>query len=322
MSFNITGTGSCVPDNTADNKYFESLVETSDEWITTRTGIKKRHILKNQTLLDISVKAAQSALTEAGVKAFDLDLIICATMQGDYIVPSFACLIQKHIGAKCPAFDINAACSGFIYALDVADGLFKSGKYKKILIVSCDQLSKILDYSDRSTCVLFGDGAGAAVLECGDSLKYIKLTAKGDCENLVVNSHLPKSPFNENALPQGYLKMNGQEIFKYAVSTVVKAVRDAEKTAGIKPEHIDYFLLHQANGRIIEMAQSTLKQPAEKFPFNYHEYGNTSAASIPLLLDELNKNGKLKKGGTLFLSAFGGGLTSGACIIKWQSEKL
>lgn len=318
MSFRITGTGSCVPDNIADNKFFEELVETSDEWITTRTGIKTRHILKKQTLLDISIKAAKNALTEAGVKAEDIDLLICSTMQGDYIVPSFACLIQKNINAKCPSYDINAACSGFIYALDIAEKYFKSGKYKKILIVSCDQLSKLIDYNDRSTCVLFGDGAGAAVLECGDCLKYIKLTAKGDDSNLTVKAHFPENPFNDGESKQGFLKMSGQEIFKYAVSTAVKAAKDAEKSTSISLSDIDYFLLHQANGRIIEMVQNQLKQPMEKFPFNYHNYGNTSAASIPLLLDEINKKGKLKKGDMLFLSAFGGGLTSGSCMLQWN----
>lgn len=320
MSFSIKGTGSCTPDNEIDNCFFEGLVETSDEWITTRTGIKKRRILKNQTLLDISVKAAKSALDDAKVSAESLDLIICSTMQGDYIVPSLACLIQKHIGAKCPAFDVNAACSGFIYALDIADGLFKSDKYQNILIVSCDQLSKLIDYTDRTTCVLFGDGAGAVVLQKGNSLKYIKLTAKGDEENLRASSYFAKSPFNEEAKPQSYLHMNGQEIFKFAVNVAVKAAVDAEKTAGIKAGDIDYFLLHQANGRILEMVQSKLKQPAEKFPYNYTHYGNTSAASIPLLLDELKKNGSIKKGTLLFLSAFGGGLTSGACVIEWDKD--
>jgi 3-oxoacyl-[acyl-carrier-protein] synthase-3 len=320
MSFKITGTGASVPENEYDNKFFEGLVETSDEWITTRTGIKKRHILgNNETLFDISVKAAKNALSDANAQAEELDLIICSTLQGDYIVPSLACMLQKQLGAKCPSFDINAACSGFIYALDIADGYFIAGKARKILIVSCDRISKFIDYTDRKTCVLFGDGAGAAVLECGDSLKYIKLTAKGS-DLINAKSCLPKSPFNEEAKQQGYLFMDGQEVFRFAVNAAVKAADEAEKTAGIKADDIKYYLLHQANGRIIEMVQSTLKQPPEKFPCNYDRYGNTSAASIPLLLDEISKKGCLKKGDTLFLSAFGGGLTSGACVIVWDKE--
>ena len=318
MSFIITGTGSATPTNIVDNAYFEKLVDTSDDWITTRTGIKTRHILKDQTLLDIGIKAAQNALDNANIKAQELDMIICSTIQGDYIVPSFACLLQKNLGAKCPAFDVNAACSGFLYSLDIADSYFKSGKYSKVLIVSCEQLSKFVDYTDRTTCVLFGDAAGAVVLEKGDSLKYINLTAKGDNENLKITSALQKSPFNATPSPQGYLYMNGQEIFKYAVSTAIKAFKDASKQTGLKADDINFYLLHQANGRIIEMVQNQLKQPKEKFPFNYNEYGNTSAASIPLLLDEQNKKGILKKGKILFLSAFGGGLTSGSAIIEWS----
>jgi 3-oxoacyl-[acyl-carrier-protein] synthase-3 len=232
-------------------------------------------------------------------------------------VPSQACLLQRALGASCPAYDINAACSGFIYALDIADGLIKSSKYDKILIVCADQLSKFVDYSDRSTCVLFGDGAGAAVLEKGDSLKYIKLTAKGDKEHLSIPATFPKSPFSVGSGHRNYLYMNGKEIFKFAVSTIVDSAKEAARRLNISIDDIDYFYLHQANGRILEMAQSQLKQPPQKFPVNYSEYGNTSAASIPLLLDIENKKGALKKGDIVFFGAFGGGLTSGVCIIEW-----
>lgn len=320
MSFKIIGTGSCTPDYVADNHFFEQLVETSDEWITTRTGIKTRHILKDQSLLDLAVKAALSALENAGVKADELDLIICSTMQGDYIVPSLACLIQGEIKAKCPAFDINAACSGFIYALEVADGFITSKKYNKVLVISADQLSKFIDYKDRSTCVLFGDGAGAVLLVSGDNLKFLKLIAKGDKENLNIIACAPQSPFCQTAKPHGYLSMNGQEIFKFAVSTVVKASKEIAKVCGISSDDIDFYLLHQANGRIIEMVQNQLKQPSEKFPVNYSEYGNTSAASIPIILDEQNRKGTFKKGDKIFMSAFGGGLTSGVCVIEWGKE--
>ena len=317
MGIKIIGTGSCVPKYCADNKFFTQLVDTSEEWIKTRTGINNRHILKEQTLTEISVTAAKNALENADIKAQDIDLIICSTLQGDYIVPSLACLIQKEIGANCPSFDINAACSGFIYALKIAEGFITSSAYKNILVVSADRLSKFVDYKDRSTCVLFGDGAGAAVLTGGKETSYIKLEAKGGKENLSISAGCPENPFCGCNAVQGYMQMNGQEIFKFAVSTVLKAAKDVQKATGIKADDIDYYLLHQANGRIIEMVQSQLNQPAEKFPVNYSEYGNTSAASIPILLDEQNRKGVFKDGDLLFLSAFGGGLTSGTCLLRW-----
>lgn len=317
MSFKITGTGSCTPDNIVDNHFFEGIVDTSDEWITARTGIKKRHILKDQKLLDLSIKSAKEALKDAGIKGSELDLIICTTMQGDYIVPSLACLVQQAVGANCPAYDINAACTGFVYALDIADSFINTGKYKKMLVIGADQLSKFIDYTDRSTCILFGDAAGAAVLEAGGNLKYIEISAKGDKQNLNIPVTFPKSPFSNGDSCHNYLYMNGQEIFKFAVSAIVNSAKSACAALGISLDDINYYLLHQANGRIIEMAQHQLKQPAHKFPTNYAEYGNTSAASIPLLLDEQNKKGVLKRGDLLFLSAFGGGLTSGACILEW-----
>ena len=317
MSFKISDTGSCAPDNIVDNFFFEGLVDTSDDWITTRTGIKKRHILKNQTLLDLSINSAKQALKKANLQGKDIDLIICATMQGDYIVPSHACLVQKAIGADCPAYDLNAACSGFLFAIDCADSFISTSKYNRILVLSSDQLSKFINYQDRATCVLFGDGAGAVVLEKGDNLKYIKLMSKGDKDNLNIPVTFPKSPFFSGDSERNYLFMNGQEIFKFAVSTIVKCAKEAVKAVGISLNDIDYFFLHQANGRILEMAQHQLKQPPDKFPANYTEYGNTSSASIPLLLDEQNNKGALKKGDLIFMSAFGGGLTSGACIIEW-----
>ncbi|HEY8444469.1 MAG TPA: beta-ketoacyl-ACP synthase III [Clostridia bacterium] len=320
MSFVIAGTGSALADLTIDNHSFEAILDTSDEWITTRTGIRERKILKSKNLTNLSVQAAQKALEQADISKDELDLIICATLQGDYIMPSLACLVQKELGAKCPAFDINAACTGFLYALDLADSYFKAGKAKNILVVCADQMSKFLDFSDRSTCVLFGDGAGAVILSKGEGLKYIEISAQGAGEDLYIEGAKNAIPFidNRQASAQSYLKMNGQNIFKFAVSSITKDIKKALNKTGLSSQEIKYYLLHQANKRILEAAQSFLGETWDKFPTNLQSLGNTSAASIPMLMDELNRNGRIKKGDLLLLSAFGGGLTAGTAIIEWS----
>jgi 3-oxoacyl-[acyl-carrier-protein] synthase-3 len=320
MSFFIAGTGSAVPDLTVDNYSFEKILDTSDEWITTRTGIKTRKFISDDNLTKIASLSAQNALDNAQVSKDELDLIICATLQGDYIMPSLACLVQKDIGANCPAFDINAACTGFIYALDLADSYFKAGKAQNILIICAEQMSKFLDFSDRSTCVLFGDGAGAVALKKGDGLKYIDIAAQGDFEDLYISGARNNMPFiDKNTENQnGYVKMNGQNIFKFAVSTVTQDIKKALKKNKLKSQDIKYYLLHQANQRILETSQSFLKEPSDKFPKNLQTLGNTSAASIPILLDELNRANKISKGDLLLLSAFGGGKTAGTAIIQWS----
>ncbi len=319
MSLNIIGTGHCVPELKISNSDLEKFLETSDEWITTRTGIGNRRISQGETLSDLSYNAAASALNKAGLDACELDLIICATLQGDYITPSLACVLQAKLGAKCPAFDINAACSGFIYSLEVASTFITAGKANNILIVCAEMMSNIVDWSDRRTCVLFGDGAGACVVTKGDALKYIHVTAEGNTQPIFLNTHYQSTPFGntkENA-PEYYLYMNGQDVFKFAVSMVEKESKLAFETLGISSADIDYYLLHQANKRIIDSARTRLKLPEEKFPINIHKYGNTSCASIPILLDEMSTEGRLHTGQRIMLMAFGGGLTSGTCVIDW-----
>lgn len=318
MSFSIIGTGSCVPNTILKNDDLSSFLDTTDEWIKTRTGIKQRHICGDESISEIAADAAVKALENAQINASDLDLIICATMTADYFTPSLACVLQKLIGANCPAFDINAACSGFVYALDVAAGYFERNRAKKILVVGAEEMSRIVDWTDRSTCVIFGDGAGAVILEKGDNLLSMKLTSKGDTELLVapnVDGNYPNKSQTNN-LP--YLSMNGQEVYKFAVSSVPTDLTDVISTAGVKESQIDFVLLHQANIRIIEAAVSRLSIPKEKFVCNIENYGNTSAASVPILLDEINNQGKLKSGNLLAISAFGGGLTTGACVIRWK----
>ncbi|MCX7614222.1 MAG: ketoacyl-ACP synthase III [Clostridiales bacterium] len=318
MSFSIIGTGSSLPSFIVKNEDLSKIVDTNDEWITTRTGIKERRIIRDESLLDIAEKATRAALKDANTDASELDLIICSTLQGDTISPSLACLVLERLGVECPAFDINAACPGFVYALDVAAAYFESKKAKKVLVLSAEQLSKFTNWEDRKTCVLFGDGAGAVVLGEGDGLKMINLKAKGQRESLYIPAFSPDSPFVKTESSQNqFLDMKGQEIYKFAVYTVTEDVLFAAQKAGIEIDDIDYFLLHQANGRIIEAARNRLNQPASKFPMNLCNLGNTSSATIPILLDEMNQNNQLKDGDILLMSAFGAGLTSGVCILKW-----
>lgn len=318
MSFRIAGTGSCLPDQVVENKTFCEFVDTSDEWIVSRTGIRRRHFIKEESMRDLVKTAALRALEDAGCGPEELDYILCSTIQGDYITPSLSCLLQADLGASCPAMDINAACSGFVYALDVAAAIFAAKKAKKILIVSAEHMSKYIDWEDRNTCVLFGDGAGAVVLEAGDCLMSIRLGAYGQKENLYIPGTRPLGRFSPVSNPPSYVHMNGQEIFKFAVSSILKEIQIVTADAGITTEEVNLFLLHQANGRIIESARNRLKQPPEKFPTNYEECGNTSSASIPMLLDSLNAANRLKNGDILLMSAFGGGLTTGTCLLKWS----
>ncbi len=318
MSFNIIGTGSAYPQCVKSNEDLSKIIETSDEWISTRTGIRSRHISTSETISDFAFEAAKRAIKNAGIKAEELDLIICSTVRGDYLTPSLACILQKRLGAICPAFDINSACTGFVYALDIADSYFISKKVKKVLVVSAEIMSKLLDWNDRSTCVLFGDGAGAAVLSEGGGLLSIKITASGNTEALNIENTEGCCPFSERPKAHQYLKMNGKEVYKFAVSSMCSDLTEVIKNAGLQEEDVDFVLPHQANMRIIDTAKSKLNIPSEKYRYNISRFGNTSSASIPILLDEVNKNGELKKGDILALTAFGGGLTTGACVIRWQ----
>ena len=320
MSFNIIGTGSAYPESSKTNDELSLRIATSDEWISTRTGIKSRHIITDGSLSDLAAEAAARALKDSGTMAQDLDLIICATVRGDTLTPSLACLVQKKLAATCPAFDVNAACTGFIYALDVALGYFARNKAKRILVIAAEAMSKLVDWNDRSTCVLFGDGAGAVVLSQGDGLLSIKISASGDENLLRIDSAAGNCPFSEDSPVNPYLQMNGKEVYKFAVAAMCGDLAEVIQEAGLTQEDIDFVLPHQANLRIIETAKGKLGISAEKYRSNIEHFGNTSSASIPILLDELNRAGEFKKGQVLALTAFGGGLTTGACVIKWTNE--
>lgn len=319
MSLKIIGTGRALPEFELDNHALSELVDTNDEWIRSRTGIESRRICKEESLTDLAALAGARALAKAGLDAGDLDRIICATIAGDYLTPSLACAVSRRLGASCPAFDLNAACSGFLFALDAATAFLDAGRAKNILIISAEQMSKHADWTDRATCVLFGDGAGACVVTRGEALEYLSLMSTGDVDLLNLPCGSGNSPFQPKRA-HGYLHMQGQEVFKFAVSAIDSGVKAAMDALGLTPDQIDLYLLHQANKRIIDYARAKLKQPEEKFPTNIARYGNMSSATIPILMDELVESGQIGPGDRLLLSAFGAGLTAGIGVITWDAS--
>lgn len=317
MSFKIIGTGSYLPPLAVTNDDLSKTIDTSDEWITQRIGIKERRISENENTAEMGYKAALKALESSGTKAEDLDLIIAASMTGDTLSPTTAGGIQKLLGAKCPAFDMNSACSGFVYALDIAAGFFERGTVKKVLVVGSERISKIIDWKDRNTCVIFGDGAGAAVLEAGSGYIASRLFTSGGDDVIKIPTGTNLSPYYTKETEPPSVYMNGQETFKFAVSTIADDIKYLAEKANISLDDIKYIVPHQANVRIIQYASKRLKIPMDKFFVNIEHYGNTSAASIPIALDELNRQNVLKEGDLIILTAFGGGLSSASCIIKW-----
>lgn len=322
MRAKIIGTGSCLPEKIVTNDSLSGLVDTSDEWIQSRTGIRSRHLVssKQETTLSMAAKAGQAALEDAGLLPQQLDLILVATVSSDFLTPSTACMVQKELGAcHAAAFDINAACSGFLFALNTVDAYFQAGIYQTALIIGVETLSKLIDWSDRSTCVLFGDGAGAVAVKASEEGMVACLQGSdgsgGDI--LVCKSRRNNNPYVHTGTDLDYLYMNGQEVFKFAVKKEPECIQSLLQQAGMQPSDVDYYLLHQANYRIISSIARKLKLPLEKFPSNVSHCGNTSAASIPILLDEVHKKGMLAEGNTILLSGFGAGLTWGAALLKW-----
>ena len=319
MSFRILGTGSFVPEKVLTNEDLSRMVDTSDEWITKRVGVKQRHVCTTETTTDMGVEAALRALENAGVSPQELDLIIGTTISADTISPGLAGMVQNRLGAgSCPCFDINAACPGFVFALDVAAGFFARKKVRKVLVVSAERMSGMIDWTDRSTCVIFGDGAGAAVLGEGDSYLTSVLTTKGGEDVISIPTKWDNSPFFEKELRKNVVYMQGQETYKFAVTSMVRDIRQVLEEAGVAPEEVKAVIPHQANYRIINEARRRLPEIApEKFLINIDRYGNTSSASEPILLDEANRQGLLQPGDYVVLSAFGGGLSTGCCLLRW-----
>jgi 3-oxoacyl-[acyl-carrier-protein] synthase-3 len=295
----------------------EQFLDTSDEWIKTRTGMSERRVISSEKLEDLATKAAIQAIEDAGLTPADIDYIICSNVVNEYITPSLSCIVQGAIGAKCACVDVNAACSGFIYALDMADDRLKSGKAKNILVLGAEEPTRMVDWSDRSLCVLFGDGAGAVVVTEGDGLicSHLTTTSKVDCLHYV--RRLEPTPYITKEEYSGPMYMNGKEVFKTAVLSSSRDIKTLLDKAGLAPSDIKYYVLHQANMRIIEAIANWLKLDMSHFPTNVERCGNTSSASVPLLLDELARDGKLQKGDKILMSAFGAGFTTGACIIEW-----
>ena len=321
----IIGTGSYLPERVLTNIDLEKMVETSDHWITERTGIKERRLAKNgEATSDLSVRAAMAALQSALIEPEQLDLIIVATATPDMLFPSTACLVQDRIGAKrAAAFDLSAACSGFIFALSVADQFVRSGTYSTIMVIGAEVLSKIVDWKDRNTCVLFGDGAGAVVVKGMKGERGILSThihSDGSLWDLIYvpggGSRFPPS-LQTIRKKLNFMKMKGNETFKVAVRTLEEAAMEALKYNDLSPSDIDLYMPHQANYRIIQAVAQRLNIPAEKVLINLERYGNTSAASIPVALDEANRTGRVKAQDILLLEAFGGGLTWGSVVIRW-----
>lgn len=320
MTARIIGTGSAVPEQIVTNEDLSKIVETSDEWISSRSGIKERRVAKEENTTSLAILAGKRALENAGVTAEEIEVIIVATCTPDYFFPNTACQVQEAIGAKhAVAFDLSAACSGFLFALSTAQAYIKGGIYQKALIVGAETMSKMIDWSDRSTCVLFGDGAGAAVVSAEETgvLELVQKSNGAGKGVLSCKARETRNLLNHESETKEYLYMEGQPVFKFAVKTVPECVEEVLKKAEVKKEEIRYYILHQANCRIIQSVAKRLKEPEEKFPMNLSLYGNTSAASIPILLDEMNRNGMLNRGDKLVLSGFGAGLTWGAVLLEW-----
>ena len=296
----------------------EEFLDTSNEWIVERTGIKERRLITNERLEDLAAKASLLAIEDAGLKPKDIDYIICSNVVNEYITPSLSCIVQGAIGAKCACVDINVACSGFVYALDMADDRIKSGKAKNILVLAAEEPTRMVDWSDRATCVLFGDGAGAVVVTEGEGYLGSRLETKSMTDCLHYVRRLEPTPYITKEEYSAPMYMNGKEVFKTAVLSSSRDIKGLLDKSGLKPTDIKYYILHQANMRIIEAIASWLKMDLSHFPTNVERCGNTSSASIALLLDELARDGKLQRGDKILMSAFGAGFTTGACIIEWN----
>ena len=313
----IIGTGRAHPAKVVTNAMLEKFLDTSDEWIKTRTGMSERRVISSEKLEDLAAEASLQAIADAGLKPTDIDYIICSNVVNEYITPGLSCIVQGAIGAKCACVDVNAACSGFIYALDMADDRLKSGKAKNILVVAAEEPTRMVDWNDRSLCVLFGDGAGAVVVTEGEGMICSRLTTASKTDCLHYLRKLEPTPYITKEEYSAPMYMNGKEVFKTAVLSSSRDIKVMLDEACLKPSDIKYYVLHQANMRIIEAIANWLKLDMSHFPTNVERCGNTSSASVPLLLDEMAREGKLQRGDKILMSAFGAGFTTGACILEW-----
>ena len=320
----IIGLGSYVPSQIVKNDELSKIVETSDEWITTRTGIKERRISSGEKTSQLALKAAKESIKDAGIKKEEIDMIVLATITPDFFTPSTASLVQSELGlTDVPSFDISAGCTGFVYGLQIADQFIKSKQCKTILVIGAETLSKVTNWEDRNTCVLFGDGAGAAIVQRSDQEGIIctYTGSQGDLQGHLTLPAVPlKNPFLEHQEDNGnhsHIFMNGKEIFKFATRIMIKSIQHVLRQSNYSIDDIDYIIPHQANIRIIDYVSQKLKVEKEKFIINLDRFGNTSAASIPLAMDEAHKNNIFRPGNKIIMVAFGGGLTWGAVLLNW-----
>lgn len=329
----ITGTGSALPGRIVTNKELEQMVETSDEWIRERTGIGERHVSVGETVVTLASEAARKALEQAGKRAEEIDLILVATCSPEQYLPCCACQVQAAIGAvNALAFDVNAACSGFLFALNTADAYLRTGLAENALVIGSEVLSKLVDWTDRGSCILFGDGAGAVVVErCEASPGILGRALHSDGTGggvLQCGARELTTPYARTSAAktdqkqqtddrEHYIQMDGQEVYRFATRRVPQCIEEALADAGLAVPDIDLFVLHQANARIIDAVAKRLHADREKFPTNLERVGNLSSASIPVLLDELHRQGKLHRGDRIVLAGFGAGLTIGACVMTW-----
>ncbi len=332
----IRGTGACLPETIVDNEDLAGIMDTSDEWIRERTGIARRRLIREETTVSMAVRAAERALEDAGVGAEEIDLILVSTVSSNTVLPSTACAVQEQIGAdSAVCFDLNAACTGFLFGLSTAQTYIYAGAAKHVLVIGAESLSGLVNWEDRSTAILFGDGAGAVVLCAreGDFPPLVMHSDGGRGRVLTCGSpfegaggYPAQSPGSSAAKDREgarapFIRMDGQEIFRFAVRQVPGCIEELLEKCGRSLEEIDLFLLHQANARIVEGIARRLRADPAKFPMNLAEYGNTSSASIPILLDELNRGGRLREGMRLVLAGFGAGLSWGAAYLEWQKER-
>ena len=302
MGFTILGTGSALPERSVSNDELSEFLDTSDEWIFTRTGIKSRHVCTTESLDDLAVAASERALQVSGIDASQLDLIVCSTTTGDHLVPAEACAVAERLRATCPAFDVSAACAGFVFALDVAEGYIARGRAKYVLVVAAEQMTRALDWTDRATCVLFA----------------VELSMAPDVETLCVPGLVGTSPFKASADSESVLSMNGRRVFKFGVNAICDTVHKLASDAGISVEDIDHFVFHQANERILSQAVKRLGVPDKRVVRTLRETGNISSACIPLALDRLANAGALHTGDTIALVGFGAGLDIGGYLLRWK----
>ena len=317
----IRGTGRFAPAKIVTNDDLAKIVDTNDEWITTRTGIKTRHHCTTETHTDMCVNAARQALENAGISPEDIGACVVATFSSDYLSPSAACMVQRGLGLPYDAvcFDLNAACSGFLFAIHTMECLLAQAPRKYGLVIGAEMLSRFINWEDRGTCVLFGDGAGAAVLKAEETgIIDMMMGADGTKGDVLACTSRTVGNFLTGTKPElGFMTMDGQEVFKFAVRKVPESVMELLQRTGTKKEDIKYYVLHQANERIIEAAARRLKEPMEKFPMTIGQFGNTSTASIPLLLNDMIQKNMLKRGDKIIMSGFGAGMTWGAVLMEW-----